>query len=75
MATVRFDTEHLQFVNRALAALEAERAACERWGIHSIELTLAIDDGTELRDRMTDANKDRDATAPLLSLIGRSKPW
>lgn len=52
MATVTFETEHARSLGRALAALEAERAACERWGVLSVELALAVDDVTELRDRM-----------------------
>lgn len=52
MATVKFEAEHLRSVDRALAALNAERETAERWGIHSVELTLAINDLEELRDRM-----------------------
>jgi len=52
MATVRYEPEHERAVGRALAALHAERATAERWGIHSVELTIAIDDLEELRDRM-----------------------
>lgn len=52
MTVVTFQPEHARAVERALAALHAERATTERWGIHSIELNDSIDDLEELRDRM-----------------------
>jgi hypothetical protein len=53
--TVRASTEHTTAIYKAIRILEAEQATLNRWGFHSAELGLAIEDLTELMERMTDA--------------------
>jgi hypothetical protein len=73
---VSLEPEQVESLQMALAALQAERSVCQRWGIQSVRHTLAIDDLEEILEdvRQTTRQSDRNAT-PLLALIGRSKPW
>jgi hypothetical protein len=47
-----FSAEEVLAVEAGLAALKAEQAILTRWGGHSVELALHIDDLELLRDRL-----------------------
>jgi len=74
--SVRLDEEHVESLTLALAALQAERAVCQRWGVVTTRHVLAVDDLQEILERAREANRLSDKNAsPLVALIGRRKPW
>lgn len=44
--------EDIRAVDRAVRALEAEKALLDSWSAHSVELALVVDDLDALRSRM-----------------------
>jgi len=74
--SVRIDEEHVESLTLALAALQAERAVCQRWGAVSTRHVLAEDDLQEILERARNAWQlsEKNASA-LVALIGRRKPW
>lgn len=74
--SIRLDDEHIDSLKLALATLKTERTICERWGHVTTRLALTIDDLEEIIDRAQQASKISDKqAAPLLSLVGRHRPW
>lgn len=57
--TVTVSDEHSQALFKAIRVLSAEQETLNRWGFHSAELGLAIDDLTELLERCADAKRRR----------------
>lgn len=75
---IRVDEEHDRAIERAIQSLKADVRTLDVWGAHSVELTLAIDDLEELRDRIITAKADKalEASGQLLRMIGGGRrPW
>lgn len=77
---IRVDPEHDKAIERAIQSLRADVRTLDVWGAHSVELTLAIDDLEELRDRIVTAKADKalEASGRLLGLLRTgevARPW
>lgn len=72
---IRVDPEHDKAIERAIQSLKADLRLLDQWGAHSVELTLAIDDLEELRDRIVHAkaNEALEASSRLLRVIGGAR--